>query len=210
MITVSCCFTHSFKSMRIPQHIIPIRAPPQHVTVLWSGSADVIEVQYISGLNGRLPKAFELWDLAADGVSKVHPYARVKLQSEFREDTFQTFSFNARQFQIPFLGCRELKASVEFLDVVRVTQHVGSRVNYTLNIFVCSWGVNPTDMIPANVSTITRRAYDPICYFHRFVLRSNHKRLILKRIELNVFVSESCLLESVKMSVTILLTMFLH
>ena len=39
-------------------------------------------------------------------------------------------------------------------------------------------------MIHANVSTITRRAYDPICYFHGFVLQSNHKRLRLKRIEL--------------------------
>ena len=28
-----------------------------------------------------------------------------------------------------FLGCRDLNASVEFLGVVRVTQHVGSRAN---------------------------------------------------------------------------------
>ena len=41
-----------------------------------------------------------------------------------------------------------------------------------------------TDMIPANVSNITRRAYDHICSLHRFVLRSNHDRLRLKQIEL--------------------------
>ena len=37
---------------------------------------------------------------------------------------------------------------------------------------------------PPNVSTITRRAYDRIVTFHGFVLRSNHERLRLKRIEL--------------------------
>ena len=82
------------------------------------------------------------------------------------------------------MGRRALNNSVEFLDVVCTTQHVGSRVDYTPNIFVHSWGVNPTDMIPANVSTVTRRAYDPICSFHGFFLRSNHERLRLKQIEL--------------------------
>ena len=129
MITVSYRFAHSFKIMRIPQPIIPVHAPPQTVTVLWSGSADVREVPYILYLNGRVSEAFELWALADDGVCEVHPYARVKLRSEFRVDTFQTFFFNARQFQNPFLGRRSQNASVEFLDVFRVTQHVGSRVD---------------------------------------------------------------------------------
>ena len=74
--------------------------------------------------------------------------------------------------------------SVEFLNVVRVTQHVGSRVNNTPNISIQSWGVNTNDTIPPNVSTITRRAYDHIRNFHGFVFRSNHDRLRLKRIEL--------------------------
>ena len=73
---------------------------------------------------------------------------------------------------------------VKFLDVVRITHHVGSRVNYNPNIFVHSWGVNPTDTIPPHVSTITRRAHDPIRTFHRFVLRSNHERRRLKRVEM--------------------------
>ena len=171
MITVSCHFAHSFKIMCIPQLIIPVRAHPQPVTFICSGSADVIEVPYIRCLNGRVPEAFELWALAEDGVRKVHLYARVKLRSEFREDTFQTFFLNARRFQIPFLGRRVLNASVEFLDIFRVTQHVVSPINYTPNVFVHSWGVNPTDIIPANVFTITWRAYDPICNFHGFVLR---------------------------------------
>ena len=89
----------------------------------------MLEVPYIRCLNGRVPEVFEVWDLAEDGVCEVHPYARVKLQSKFREDTFQTFLFNARQFQIPFLGPRALNMRVEFLDIVRVTQNVGSRVD---------------------------------------------------------------------------------
>ena len=78
--------------MRIPQPIIHVRAPPQPVTVLWSGSADALEVPYIHCLNGWMPEAFEVWALAEDGVREVHPYARVKLQSEFREDTFKLSS----------------------------------------------------------------------------------------------------------------------
>ena len=182
MIAVSYSFTHSFKSMLIPQPIIPFPAPPQPVTVLCFGSADRIEVPYIRYLNGRVPEAFELWALVDDGVCEVHPYSRVKLLSEFREDIFHTFFFNAQRFQIHFLGRRVVNDSVEFLDVVCTPHHVVNCVNYTPNIFVHSWGVNTTDMIPSNVSTITRRAYDTIFSFHGFVLRSNHERLRLKRI----------------------------
>ena len=81
--------------------------------------------------------------------------------------------------------------SVKFLDVVRTTQHIGSRVDYTSNIFIHSQVVNPTDMITANVSNITRHVYDPIGSFHGFILRSNHKRLRLERIVLKrIFVVE--------------------
>ena len=38
-------------------------------------------------------------------------------------------------------------------------------------------------MIPPDVSTITRRAYNLPVTFHGLVLRSNHERLRLKRIE---------------------------
>ena len=48
-------------------------------------------------------------------------------------------------------------------------------------------------MIPANVSTVTRRAYDPICSFRGFVLRSNPDRLRLKRIEVKRIRLEDCL-----------------
>ena len=65
--------------MRIPQPIIPVRAPLQPVTVLRSGSADALEVPYIRCLNGRVPEAFEVWDLSEDGV---HEFTRT-LESNF-------------------------------------------------------------------------------------------------------------------------------
>ena len=116
-------------------------------------------------LNGQVPEAFELWALSDDGVHVVHPYARVRLLSEFREYTFQNFFFNSRRFQINFFGRRAVNNSVEFIAVVRVNHHFGSRVDYTPNMFIHSWGVNPTDTIPSNVSTISRRAYDSIRTF---------------------------------------------
>ena len=78
--------------MHIPQTIIPVRASLQPVTVLLYGSADALEVLYIRCLNGRVSEAFEVWALAEDGVREVHPYARVKLWSEFREDNFKLSS----------------------------------------------------------------------------------------------------------------------
>ena len=130
-----------------------------------------------------MPNAYELWALAEDGVCEVHPYNQVRLLSKFREDTFHTLFFNAERFQIPFLSRRAVNESVEFLDVVCTTQQVGSRVDsWTENIFVHYWGPYPT-MIPPNISTITRRAYNLPVTFHGLVLRFNHERLRLKRVE---------------------------
>ena len=159
---------------------------PQPVTVLHSGSGDKIKVLYIRCLDGRVPECYQLWALTEDGVHEGHLYARVRLLSNFRENTFHTHLFNLQRFQIPLLGRRSMKDSVKFLDVVRTTQHIRSRVNYTPNIFVHFWGINPIDMLPPNVSTINRRAYDPIVTFHGFVLWPNHERLRLKRIELKI------------------------
>ena len=127
--------------MRLTQPIIYLRAPTQPVQFLRSGRADEINVPYIRCLDGRVPEAYEVWDLAEDGFHEFHPYARVRLLSEFREDTFHTHFFNLRRFQIPFLGFRAVNKSVEFLVIVCTTQHVRSRVApWTPNIFVHSWG----------------------------------------------------------------------
>ena len=98
--------------MRVPKPIIPFRAPPQPFQVLRSGRGGEIDVRYTRCLDGRVPEAYELWALAEDRVSEVHLYARVRLLSEFREDTFNTHFFNLRRFQIPFLGCRAVNENV--------------------------------------------------------------------------------------------------
>ena len=68
-----------------------------------------------------------------------------------------------------------LSVPLSTLEVVSVTLQISS---FTLGVpilLICP---------PPNVSTITQRAYDPIVNYYGFVLRSNHKRLRLKRIEL--------------------------
>ena len=108
MITVSCHFAHSFKIMRIPQSVILFRVPPQPVQALRSGRGGEIDVPYIRCLDGLLPEAYELWALAEDGVCEDHPNTRIKLLDDFRQDTFHTHFFNARRFQITFLGRRSV------------------------------------------------------------------------------------------------------
>ena len=74
--------------MRIPQPVTPFRVSPQPVQSLCSGRGDKINVPYIRCLDGRMLEAYELWALVEYVVLKVHPYARVKLLSEFREILF--------------------------------------------------------------------------------------------------------------------------
>ena len=124
---------------------------------------------------------YKLWALNAQGVSEVHPFAWVRLFSNFREDTFKNFFFNLRRLRIPFIGQRSLNKSVEFIRFAHVTSDV-EVVIYTPNIFVNDWGTNPT-MIYPTVSNITWRAYNTITTQRGFVLRCNHKRLRLKWVE---------------------------
>ena len=122
--------------MCINQPVIPLRVPPQPVQALCSGRGGKIDVQYIHCLYGCVPEAYEIWSIAEDGVREVHPYSRVRILDDFREDTFHTHFFNAQRSQIPFLGRRSVNMSVKFLDVVRTIQQVGSRVDsWTENIF---------------------------------------------------------------------------
>ena len=128
MITVSCCLSHSFKIMRIPQPVIPFRVPLQPVQALRSGRGGEIDVPYIRCLGGRVPAAHELCALAEGGVRAVHLSSRVRLLDYFREDIFHAHFFNSRRFQIPFLGRRSVNMSVGFLNTSRATHQVGSRV----------------------------------------------------------------------------------
>ena len=81
--------------MCVLQPIIPFCAPPEPVQVICSGRCGEINVPYIRCLDGRLPEAYELWDLTEDVVSKVHLYARFEILSDFRKDTFHTHFFNS-------------------------------------------------------------------------------------------------------------------
>ena len=68
MVTVSFCFAHILKIMCLPQPVIPFRVPLQPVQALCSGRGGEIDVPYIRCLDVRVPKAFEIWALAEDGV----------------------------------------------------------------------------------------------------------------------------------------------
>ena len=144
MITVIFCFAHSFKIMCVTQPIIPFCAPPQPVQVLRSGRGGEIDVQYIRCLDGRVPEAYELWALAQDEVYEVQPYARVELLSYFREDTFYTNFFNARRFQIPFLGRRAVNECRIFLlcpyNMFEVKSLIGLKTSsFTPGISILVW-----------------------------------------------------------------------
>ena len=62
MFAVSYLFVYSFNIMCMRHRIVPVRAPPDPVIVLYSGSDDNIEqVTYILCLNGWVPEMYELW-----------------------------------------------------------------------------------------------------------------------------------------------------
>ena len=97
MITVICRFAHSFKIMRISQTGWTDVILPHTAQALHYGRGDKIDTVYICCIDGREPKAFELWALAEDGIRELHPFARVQIRDNFIEDTFYTIFFNAWQ-----------------------------------------------------------------------------------------------------------------
>ena len=180
MITVCCRFAHSFKIMCIPQTVWTEVIPMCPAQALCSGRRGEIEIAYICCIGVREPEAFELWAFSEDGIREVHPFARVQISDDFTEDNFYSHFFNARQIQIPFLGRRSVKGSVQWIDVPRAAPQSGSRVaTWTENTFVYSWGTYPTVILP-NVSTIRQRAIDSVHVNpHTLACRANHERLQL-------------------------------
>ena len=138
--------------------IVPGRAPPDTARVIYSAINDTIEqVPYIICLNGWVPEMYELWSLNAQGVREVHPFARVELFDDFREDTFKTFFFSLRRCRITFVGWRSLNNSVEFIGFVHV--NFDSEVFiFTPNLFIHDWGTNTT-MIYPTVSTSSKHLH---------------------------------------------------
>ena len=71
------------------------RGPPDTILVRYPDSgAAASSLAYIFCLHGRVPEKYELWSMNAQGVFKVHPFARVRLFDGFMEDTFQTTFYN--------------------------------------------------------------------------------------------------------------------
>ena len=149
MFAKSYIFAYSLNIiMRMRHPIVPVCAPPYPVQILYFGSDNTIEqVPYIVCLHGRVPERYEIWALNARGVREVHPFARVRLLEDFREDTFKTFFFNLWRCHIPFIGRRLLNASVKFIRFVHVTSDA-EFVIYTPNISVHDWGSYPNIIYP--------------------------------------------------------------
>ena len=164
--------------MRMRHPIVHGRAPPDPIRVFYSGSDDT---SYIVCLQGLVPEISKLWRLNDGRVREVHPFAWVRLLNNFREDTFQTFFFNSRRCRIPFIDLRSLNTSVKFICFSDVTLDAEVVIS-TPNIFVHDWGTYPSVIYPT-VSNFTRQAYDPITTQKGFILRCNHERLRLKRVE---------------------------
>ena len=81
---------------------------------------------YIRCIDGRDPKAFELWDFSKDGIWEVHLFARVHIRDDFTEGNFYTIFFNAQKIRIPFLGRRSVNGSVQWLDAPHSAPQAGS------------------------------------------------------------------------------------
>ena len=78
MFVVSYILAYSFNIMPMRHSIVPVRAPPNIVRVLYSRINDTIEqVPYIVCINGRVPKMYEIWALNAQGFCEVHPFSGV-------------------------------------------------------------------------------------------------------------------------------------
>ena len=145
MITVCCCFAHSFKIMHIPQPRWTEVFFPRTTKALHSGRRGIFNVAYIRCIEDREPEAFELWYFAEDRIREVHPFARVQMSNYFTEDTFYSHFFNSQQIQIPFLVRRSVNGSVQWLDDTCADPQDGSSVaTWTENTFVYYWGTYPT------------------------------------------------------------------
>ena len=159
---------------------VPIRGSPDPVLVHYAGSdASITTVTYIVCLHGRVPERYDLWSMNAQGVREVHPFARVSLFDDFREDTIRTTFYNSRRCRIPFIGRRSLTVSFQFIRFADVTSYSTSDIISTRNIFVHEWGNYPT-MIGSTFYNYTCRAYVPITSQKGFRQRCNHERLRLK------------------------------
>ena len=121
------------------------------VLVRYDGSdAAAPSVSYIFCINGRVPERYEVWCLNGHGVCEFHLTARVKLFDLFDENNFWSTFYDSRRCCVPFIGCKGLNGSVEFILYLDVIADSTSDIISTRNIFVHSWGKYPTMIWPSH------------------------------------------------------------
>ena len=158
---------------------------PDPVLVRYAGSnAAAPSVRYMVCLNGRVPEGYEVWRLNRDEVREVHLTARVKLFTLFDENNFRSTFYDSRRFRVPFIGCKGLNVSVEFIRYSDVTSDSTLHIISAQNIFVHSWGKYPT-MIGPTCSNYNSRAYVLITCQEGFNKRCEHeiRRLLFVELE---------------------------
>ena len=115
--------------MNCPRFHVANRGPPDPILVHYPGSgAAASSLAYIVCLHGRVPEKYELWSMNSQGVREVHLFARVRIFSDFMEDTFRTTSYNSRRRRIPFIGRRLLNGSVKFIRFADVISDSTSNI----------------------------------------------------------------------------------
>ena len=100
MITVCCCFDHSFKTMARREPVAVQVFPLRTVQRLCSGREGEGDVWFILCIEGQEPKIYELWTFDEDGTRKVHPFARVQISDDFTGETFHTHFSMQKQFEL--------------------------------------------------------------------------------------------------------------
>ena len=156
---------------------------PDPVLVSYTGrNAAAPSISYIVCLNGWVPERYEVWRLNWDGVREVHPTARVKLFTLFDENTFRSTFNDSRGFRVPFIKRKGLDGTVEFLRYLDVNSDSSFHIISTQNIFIHSWGQNPT-MIGPTCSNYTCWAYVPITCQEGFNKRCEYERRRLLFVE---------------------------
>ena len=122
---------------------------PNPVFFRYPGSdAATSSIKYIVHLNSRVPERYEVWSLNTQGVREVHPIARVKIFDALAEDNFRSTFLNLRGCRILFIGRISVNGSVKFIRYLDVIADSTSDIISTRNIFVYSWGNNPTMIWP--------------------------------------------------------------
>ena len=133
--------------------------PPDPILVCYPGSDTVASLlAYIICLHGRVPEKYKLWSLNAQGVRKVHPFARVRIFDDFTEDTFRTTFLNSRRCRVLHLSDEDrwtavssLSASPTSLRTVLWTSSLLKISSLILGANILLWSGLLSPIIPVDI-----------------------------------------------------------